>query len=122
MLAEVAKGGLDNPIALLRYVSDMPSYLREKRGRDRDLTAEMSSLGLWQGKRDGKWAVGRMVFSQCANLVSGAFGVNLITGGDGCAVLNFCWVEGAVEAGFMHKVIAGVKEGVEELVKDEVEM
>jgi hypothetical protein len=122
MLAEVAKAGLDNPIALLRYVFDMPSYLREKMGKQRDQTAELSSMGLWQGKRGGNWAVGRMVFSQCANLVSGAFGVNLVTGGDGCAVLNFCWVDGAVEADFMHKVVDGVREGVEELVMDEVEM
>jgi hypothetical protein len=114
----VAKSGTDNPIALLRYVSDMPKYFLEKLGKQRNPTTEISNVGVWRGKQEPgqKWRVGRMVFSQCPNLVSGAFAVSAVTGGDGNAVLNFCWCEGAVEEGLMGKVIEGVREGVEGLI------
>jgi hypothetical protein len=117
--SEVAKSGTDNPIALLKYISDMPKYFLEKLGKQRDPTTELSNVGVWQGKYElgQRWKVGRMVFSQCPNLASGAFAVSAVTGGDGNAVLNFCWCEGAVEEGFMKKVIEGVREGVEGLVR-----
>jgi hypothetical protein len=116
--AELAKEGRDSPIALLRYVSDMPKYFLEKLGQPRDPTTEISNVGVWQVKQESedKWKVGRMVFSQCPNLVTGAFAVSAVTGGDGNAVLNFCWCEGAVEEGMMQKVVEGVREGVEGLV------
>jgi hypothetical protein len=118
IMAEVAKEGRDSPIALLKYVSDMPQYLQEKLGKERDPTTEISNVGVWQRKHVGgeKWKVGRMVFSQCPNLVTGAFAVSVVTGGDGNAVLNFCWCEGAVEESMMREVIEGVRKSVEGLV------
>jgi hypothetical protein len=117
IMAEVAKEGCDSPIALLKYVSDMPQYFKEKLGKERDPTTEISNVGVWQGKQEpgDKWRVGRMVFSQCPNLVRGAFAVSAVTGGDGNAVLNFCWCEGAVEEEFIAKVIEGVRNGIEGL-------
>jgi hypothetical protein len=118
IMTEVAKEGRDSAIALLKYVSDMPQYFKEKLGKERDPTTEISNVGIWQGNTDegAKWKVGRMVFSQCPNLVTGAFTVSAVTGGDGNAVLNFCWCEGVIEDAFMEKVIEGVREGVEGLV------
>jgi hypothetical protein len=116
--SEVSKSGTDSPISLLRYVSDMPKYLLEKLGKPRDPTTEISNVGVWQGKKEPrqKCKVGRMTFSQCPNLVTGAFAVSAVTGGDGNAVLNFCWCEGAVEEEMMQKVVEGVREGVDGLV------
>jgi hypothetical protein len=117
MSAEVAKSGVDNPVALLKYVSSMPQLLLDKLGKPRNPTAELSSVGVWQNnKRLGRWNVGRIVFSQSPNVVTSAFAASLVTGGDGNAALNFCWAEGAVEEQIMQDVIEGVNIGVEELV------
>jgi hypothetical protein len=115
--AEVAKAGTDNSIALLKYVPSMSQFFLDKLGKPRDPTAELSSVGVWKTKQNpGNWAIGRMVFSQSPNVVTSAFAVSVVTGGDGNATANFCWVEGAVDEGLMRKVIEGVKDGVEVLV------
>jgi hypothetical protein len=118
IMSEVAKEGHNSPIALLKYVSDMQQYLREKLGKPRDLTTEISNVGVWHRKQEmgEKWKVGRMVFSQCPSLVTGAFAVSVVTDGDGSAMLNFCWCEGALEEDMMEKVIEAIREGVEGLV------
>ncbi|KAL1796777.1 hypothetical protein ACET3X_005317 [Alternaria dauci] len=115
--AEVGKAGTDNSVALLKYVSSMPRFLLDKLGKARDPSAEFSSLGIWKSKQSpGNWAIRRMVFSQSPNVVTSAFAVSVVTGGDGNAVLNYCWVQGAVEDELMRKVIEGVKNGIEGLV------
>ena len=115
--AEVAKAGSDNPTALLKYVASMPQLLVEKLGKPRNPTAEVSSVGVWKNQADDKddWSIGRMVFSQSPNVVTSAFAVSVVTGGDMNAVLNFCWVEGAVENELMQNVIGSLKTGVEGL-------
>lgn len=117
IVSEVAKMGNNNPIALLRYVSDMPKYFMEKLGQPRNPSVEISNVGRWRGGVDGnaKWRVGRMVFSQSPNVTSCAFAVNVITGGDGNLVLNFSWCEGAVEEGFLNKVIGNIARALREL-------
>ena len=126
--AEVAKAGNDNFIALLRYVSSMHQYLLGKVGKPRTPSAEISNAGLWPGAQsqeeqqqqqphsETRWRIGRMVFSQSANIVTNGFAMNVVTGGDGNAVVSFCWVEAAVDDEFMKKVIDGIGQGIEELV------
>jgi hypothetical protein len=117
MATEVAKSGVDNPVALLKYVSSMPQFLLDKLGKPRESAAEVSSAGVWKlGQSSGSWNVGRMVFSQSPNIVANALKVSVVTGGDGNAVLNFCWAEDAVEEQLMRNVIQGVKYGIEELI------
>ncbi|KAE8863508.1 hypothetical protein PTNB73_06715 [Pyrenophora teres f. teres] len=126
--AEAAKGGNDNFIALLRYVSSMHQFLLGKMGKPRTPSAEVSNVGVWQGAKsqatqsETKWRIGRMVFSQSHNIVANPFAMNVVTGGDGNAVASFCWSEAAVDEDFMNKVIDGVREGVEELAVGEPEL
>lgn len=115
--AEVAKKGSDNEAALLKYVTNIHSLFTERLGKERDATAEVSNLGVWKGGAQGRWKVGRMTFSQCPNPVACPFGVSVVTGGDGNACLTFCWSSGAVEEGFVVRVVEGVERGVEELVE-----
>lgn len=119
--AEVTKSGSDNPIALLKYVSSMPQFFIEKLGKPRNPTVELSNIGVWrnQGGEESPWKVGRMVFSQSPNVVTSAFALSVVTGGDGNATLNFSWVEGAVEVELMRKVVTCIKNGVESLVGKE---
>lgn len=112
----LAQAGRDNSIALLKYVSNMHSFFTDQQGKQRASSAELSNIGVYKPKGEGMWQIGRMTFSQCANPTSGAFGVSVVTGGDGCASLNFSWCEDAMEEGLLEKVVEGVRDGVRDLV------
>lgn len=117
---ELAKKGNDSPIALLKYISDMQKYFQDKLGQPRSASAEISNVGVWKNnsRSEVKWSVGRMVFSQYANVVGYPFAVNAVTGGDQNLVLNFCWYEGAIDGELMAKVIDGVYTRVKHLANE----
>jgi hypothetical protein len=94
----------------------MQSFFTGHQGKPRASSAELSNIGVYKPKSEGIWQIGRMTFSQCANPTGGAFGVNVVTGGDGCASLNFCWCEDAMEEGLLEKVVEGIRDGVRDLV------
>lgn len=114
----VAEKGNDNPIALLRYVSNMHELITNDLGKSRKVTAEMSNIGMYKPKSEGRWKIGRMTLSQCANPTDAAFHVNVVTGGDGNASLSVNWCEGAVDDKLLAKIIEGLKEGVVAVVED----
>lgn len=116
---EVDRRGADNPIALLKYVSNMQTFFTEKLGTKRETTAEVSNLGVYRARaHDPKedttastqsleldnqadsWKIGRMVFSQSANHTGPLISLSAVTGGDGCLVMSFTWaVDPAEEHG-----------------------
>lgn len=115
--AELAKAGADNPVALFKYVSSMHDYVDGLLGKPRGSSAELSNIGVYRNKDEGgRWMIGRVTFSQCPTPTGDPFCVSAVTGGDGCASLNFSWFEGAVEEGLVGKVMEGFREGVEALV------
>jgi len=114
----VVKKGSDNPIALLKYVSNIHDFVASGLGKPRKLTAEMSNIGLYKAKTGGQWKIGRMTLSQCANPADAAFHVNVMTGGDGNASLNANWCEGAVDEEFLSRILDSLKEGVLALVEE----
>lgn len=104
---EVGKKGADSPIALLKYVSNMPNYFNEMIGKARASTGEVSNLGvhsvptIGSSKSEGgldAWTIGRMVFSQSSNHTGSLISLSAVTGGDGCLVLCFNWPQDSVEA------------------------
>ncbi len=119
--AEVAKEGGDNPIALLKYVSDMHKFLKSSLGKPRNPSAQVTNLGVYKDKSNNKgaWSIGRMVYSTDAFSTS-AMAVSIISGGDGNATLSFCWMENAVNESLMYQVIQGVEVGVQRLVSEEL--
>jgi hypothetical protein len=118
ILATVAQSGHDNPIALLKYVSSVHGYLEAHRGKERTQSFELSNIGVYQSKEEqGRgWRIGRMTFSQCANPTGPAFGVNVVTGGDGNMTGNFCWRADNVEEYLVEKVVEGLGRGVAALL------
>jgi hypothetical protein len=105
--AEVTKKGRDNPASLLRYVPNLHDFFTSKFGKPRDSTAEVSNIGVYTtsdvsitksiaADAAQGWGIGRMTFSQCPNLTGSAFGINVVTGGDGNMTVNLCWGEDAV--------------------------
>ena len=116
---EVAKKGADNPVALLRYVSDIHGFFTSKHGKKRESSAEVSSIGVWNGgdedQGEGKWRLGRMVFSQCANRTGRPVDMCVVTGGDGGLVLCFNGGEG--DGGKLVKEVAvAMGKGVNDIV------
>ncbi|KAF3033950.1 hypothetical protein E8E12_001171 [Didymella heteroderae] len=113
---EISKKGVDSPVALLKYVSNMGNFFNEKVGTQRETTAEVSNLGVYrpqmtdpaetigaptrslqvEDKRE-MWKIGRMVFSQSANHVGPLISLNAVTGGDGCLVMSFSWPQDSPE-------------------------
>ncbi|KAH5407354.1 hypothetical protein HBI46_188240 [Parastagonospora nodorum] len=115
--AELAKAGADNPIALFKYVSNMHDFVNGHLGKPRGSSVELSNIGVYRNRDEGgRWTIGRVTFSQCPNPTAEPLCVSVVTGGDGCANLNFCWFEGAVEEGLVGEVMEGVRQGVEALV------
>jgi hypothetical protein len=112
---EAAKKGADNNVALLKYVLDMHALFTDDLGKARADSAELSNIGVYRPQvGEGEWNIGRMTFSQCANVTGCAFGVNVVTGGDGNASVGFCWCEGGVEEGLVGTVIEVLEEGIKD--------
>ncbi|KAJ4392875.1 Alcohol acetyltransferase [Didymella pomorum] len=121
--AEVAKGGRDNPASLLKYVPNLHDFFTSKLGKPRSSTAELSNIGVYkQSNADDvkeiatdaarRWEIGKMTFSQCPNLTGSAFGINIVTGGDGNMSVNLCWGEDAVTEEMMTALAEDVERSV----------
>lgn len=107
---------------MLRYVNNYQQELfLSKVGKRRESSYEVSNLGVFKNwkneelEKHGKGPgveIGRMVFTQSANVTGSAFEVSAITGGDGCLVLGISWQKGVVEDILIEKVMETVKMGV----------
>ncbi|OAX80134.1 hypothetical protein ACJ72_05541 [Emergomyces africanus] len=87
---------------LLKYVTNFHSeVLMSKVGKNREDSYEVSNLGVFRSNLEPDAEsrsprVGRMVFSQSANVTGSALEVSAITGGDGCLALAFSWQKDVV--------------------------
>ncbi|EXJ92615.1 hypothetical protein A1O3_01167 [Capronia epimyces CBS 606.96] len=123
---------------LLRYVNDYQQELfLSKVGKERQSSFEVSNLGAFRRTTQSKTLessrsqsgsgsgtdveIGRMVFTQSANVAGSAFEVSVVSGEDGCLALGFSWQKGVVEAGLMDEVINGVQEEVIDVAVNGVE-
>jgi len=117
---ELDKNGRNSVVGLLRWVDDIQKFFTDQLGKERANSFEMSNVGVYREKKveegNGKWKIGRCVFSQCPNVAGAAFAANVVTGGDGCAVLVFTWYEGIVDGVLMEKVSTSVEKEIEALV------
>jgi hypothetical protein len=110
--------GKNATVNLLKYVSKYEKdFFLPKVGKDRDSSYEVSNLGIFDGSDlglsdNGAEApqIGRMVFSQSANVTGPAFEVSVATGGDGCMALSVSWQQGVVDDGFIERVIEYLRE------------
>ncbi|KAF1970813.1 hypothetical protein BU23DRAFT_570487 [Bimuria novae-zelandiae CBS 107.79] len=117
--SELAKKGANNNVSLLRYVSDMHKYFTEKIGGERECSFELSNLGVLKagaGGEDG-WTLDQCIFSQTPNVTGPPFVCSAITGGDGCCVLAFSWLDGVMGEEMMRAVVKGVERQIEGLVQ-----
>ncbi|OJD33870.1 alcohol acetyltransferase [Diplodia corticola] len=124
-LAERASTLVDQPIGLLRYLKGFRAWLEGQVGREREGSYEVSNLMAFepdgQGeeggegeKRGGGWEVGRMLFSQPANVTGPAVNFNIVTRKGGDMVITLTWQKGVLGVEGDEDVWAkGVCEGLE---------
>ncbi|PLB49257.1 hypothetical protein P170DRAFT_455957 [Aspergillus steynii IBT 23096] len=99
--------------ALLKYVDDFKEELfLSKVGSERDSSFEVSNIGavgLKEAPDSSTPQMGRMVFSQSANVTGSAVVVSSVTGADGCLVVTFVWQKGIVDEDLMSSLVPAVK-------------
>lgn len=121
---ELAKDLKDTTVNLLRWVSDVAQFFTKKVGSRREESFELSNVGVMKAdlvngnsaSKEEHWNIGRCTFSQSASVTGPAFCVSAVTGGDGCAVLGFSWLDDAHEEGWMEQVITTTKKQIQELM------
>ncbi|KAK4543664.1 hypothetical protein LTR36_005309 [Oleoguttula mirabilis] len=130
-LAAAASTLTDQPIGLLRYVSEVRAWVVGQLGKARDCSYELSNIMMFDpeanspqdtiGKEaEGKWEVGNMYFSQPANVVGPplSFGVVSRKGGD--LIVCLSWQCGVLDVSnedvFAAEVLASLKSQVDSIV------
>jgi hypothetical protein len=116
---EIGKNGKNSVVGLLKWVGNQNTFWLGKVGQDREESFEITNIGVWKSalqENDGDWKIGRVVFSQGSAVTGPAFALSIATGGDGCLVLTFSWLESVVDRVLFEKIIASVRECVNKLV------
>lgn len=113
----------DQPIGLLRYVSDIRSWLTGKLGKSRDYSYELSNIMAFdpevgaqqksaaQGEKG--WEVGNLYFSQPANVVGSPLSFSVVSRKGGDLAICLSWQVGVLgvedEGAFARDVLASIK-------------
>ena len=98
MQDELAKCPRDNLVGLLPYVVDHVNFYRKKIGKAREVTWELSNLGVFKTQEPsaGMWTLENMIFTQGATPVGAAFSVNCASIQGGLLTLAITWQESVV--------------------------
>lgn len=118
--AKAASLPRDDIVALSGLVSDWHEFFREKFGKPRDASWELSNLGSLGvadtgSEKEGGWFIDRAVFTQGGNPTSAAFNVNVAgVAGHGICV-TASWQEGIVDAGLVEEVAEDLRTWFAEL-------
>lgn len=115
--------GKDSMVGLLKYAGDVRTFARQRIGKPRAESFELSNIGTFgdEDQDDGEvsnWKVGRVVFSQSADVVGAAMEVSLVTGNDGSLNVGLTWLDGIVEGSMMQQVISTFERTVEEVISN----
>ncbi|EMD59962.1 hypothetical protein COCSADRAFT_99655 [Bipolaris sorokiniana ND90Pr] len=115
---EIARKGRNSMAGLAHWIGNPNSFWLGKLGKYREEAFCITNIGSWKPEtsEDDKWKLSRVVFSQCSSIVGPAFTLSIATGGDGCLVLGFSWLESVVEALLMERIMESIKECIQCLV------
>ena len=117
------KEGKNSHVALLRFAGNLHNFFKGKIGKPRDESFEFSNIGVFQhGQQEGEgspnWKIGKVVFSQSADVVGAALEASLVTGGDGRLNIGFSWLEGVVEGSWVELVMTSLRDLIEKSVSE----
>lgn len=95
----------DDPISLLKYVSDWPSFWAKKKGQPRDYSWEVSNLGVLatteteeeeKERKPDQRTISRALFTNGIMVAGGPMSVSVVTVPDGPLTASITWNEGVV--------------------------
>lgn len=123
-LATRSKTLRDQPIGLLRYVSDIRGWTLSKIGERRDCSYELSNLTTFQPSGPGhKCTVVEMLFCQPANVMGPPLSFNVVSVAKAPLTIAVSWQIGALDLGadeeeerFVNSVCQKIELAVEHLV------
>ncbi|RFU36084.1 hypothetical protein B7463_g239, partial [Scytalidium lignicola] len=111
-----ANCGGPTPLREIAAVSNHEESCRAAMNRKRSTTYEISNVGVvdfvasFPSTADQGIRLEKLVFSQCAMVVGPVIGLSAVSVRDGPLVISFCWQEGALEEGFMKRMVSFLKE------------
>jgi len=113
-IAEAVAGkGRDMQVAYLNCIPDMHAWMKQKLGKKRMGSFELSNVGETEDQRaDSSVRIEGMLFSQSSSACSAAIKVSAVTGRDGKLALGFTWQEGIVEDTMIEKIKKALKREV----------
>ncbi|KAK6343474.1 hypothetical protein TWF730_011063 [Orbilia blumenaviensis] len=111
----------DSEVGLIALVGDLAGFFKGQAGKDRELTFEVSNLGIWdadktghpkkeedkEGKQEdakGGWRIDNALFSQSASVAGPAFSVNAATVGGNMGIV-VQWMEGVFADNVMETLV-----------------
>jgi hypothetical protein len=119
---ELNKNCKDSIVGLLRFAGNLHSYFKNKIGKQREESFEFSNIGIFRDEVEdafgSDWKIGRMVFSQGADVVGAALEVSIVTGPDGRINIGSSWLEGIVDGSWMEEVMQTYRRLIEKVVSE----
>lgn len=126
-LAAVAGTLDDQPIGLLKYLSNFRSWFIGQLGKKRDSSYEISNIGVFDPilpndtntAGSSTWAIERAIFSQPANVLGSPLNFQVVTMKGGDMVITLNWQVGVMgvpdEDGFAKAVLGYIDNGMSEI-------
>ena len=111
--AELEKDGRDNIIGMSRFIFSHNHFFKSMAGKPRETSFELSNVGIFKARekeKESDWGIGRIVFSQSADITGAAFEISVVTGNDESLSIGFSWFSEIVEDGVIEKMIMLLKE------------
>jgi len=105
-------------VAKFKQIEDMRNFFLGRLGEERGSGFDVSNLGVMKMEAKGGWGIRRVVFSRSAFVSGSAIAVGVVTGGDGCLTLGFCWQDGVVERDVVEIVVEKVRRSIEGLAEE----
>lgn len=128
-LAAAANTLNDQPIGLLKYLSNFRAWFLGQLGKKRDSSYEISNIGVFDptlltntndmATASQPWSIERTVFSQPANVLASPLNFQVVTMKGGDMVITLNWQVGVTgvpdEDAFAKAVLRHVNKGLEEI-------
>jgi len=126
-ISQASSSLADQPVALLKYLSNIRKWTLEQTEKPSDVSFEVSNVGVFstklrapsdgQGAGESGWKVTDMVFSQSASGLGVPFNVNIASAEHGPLTLVVSWWPGMLgvddEERFVEDVYAGIEDQLE---------
>ena len=111
----------DDPVDMLSWVSDWPTWFRQQQGGSRSCSWEVSNLGSIAGE-DGRpegrgWTIRRPMFAQPGNVNGAAFTVNVLGIRGDAISITLAWQETVMETELAEAIAADLQRCLDDFAR-----